>query len=196
MYAIITPVIMGPALLVLIWYENKAKKAGLLARKAVAAPAADSATTTVTKLGSEDGEGDIEGKETPELNKTDAQAGHDEEHDEPILSVKQKLVKIWFEMDTMGLLLLGFGWALMLLPFSLSVNADNGYKNPSLIAMFVVGGVCLVAYCFYEAFWARFPTAPIRLLKNRTFISAVVVSTIQTHTRCTEAHANPYHTSD
>lgn len=175
MYAIITPVIMGPALLVLIWYENKAKKAGLLAQSA--APATSpSATTTVTKLDSEDGEGDIEGKESPELPHQDG-AHADDHYEEPHLTVKEKLLKVWFEMDTMGLLLLGFGWALMLLPFSLSVNAENGYKNPSLIAMFVVGGICLISYCVYEALWARFPTAPIRLLKNRTFISAVIVST-------------------
>lgn len=177
MYAIVTPVIMGPALLILIWYENKAKEAGLFARPAaIATPAASaSATTTVTKLDSED-EGDIEGKESPEL----AQQADQEQYEVPQLTVKEKLIKVWFEMDTLGLLLLGFGWALMLLPFSLSVNAENGYKNPSLIAMFVVGGLCLIAYCVYEALWARFPTAPIRLLKNRTFISAVVVSHHQT----------------
>lgn len=179
MYAIITPVIMGPALLVLIWYEHKAKKAGLLARPAVAAsgePTASSAATTVTKHGSEDGDVDAEeGKEAMhDLNKTEQEP----ELEEPHLSFVEKLIKIWFEMDVFGLLLLGFGWALLLLPFSLSVNANDGYKNPSLIAMFVVGALCLIAYCVYEALWARFPTAPIRLLKNRTFISAVIVSLI------------------
>lgn len=164
---------MGPALLVLIWYENRAKKAGLIGRRAAAA-ASSSATTTVTKLDSENGEeGDIEDKGTPELSK---HADGEEHYEEPHLTVKEKLLKVWFEMDTMGLLLLGFGWALMLLPFSLSVNAENGYKNPSLIAMFVVGALCLISYCVYEALWARFPTAPIRLLKNRTFISAIIVS--------------------
>lgn len=185
MYAIITPVVMGPALLVLIWYENKAKKAGLLARAApTTANNVSSATTTVTKHDSENGDNltPTESKEAAhDLNKTEAQ-DHDHELDqadeEPRLTVVEKLWKIWFEMDVFGLLLLGFGWALLLLPFSLSINADNGYKNPSLIAMFVVGALCLVAYCIYEALWARFPTAPVRLLKNRTFLSAVVVSTL------------------
>lgn len=172
MYAIIMPVIMGPALLVLIWYENKAKKAGLFGQPVAASKTSTSATTTVTKLDSQDGESDVEGKESPELNNK----SEEEQYHEPHLTVTQKLIKVWYEMDTMGLLLLGFGWALLLLPFSLSVNADNGYKNPSLIAMFVVGALCLIAYCVYEALWAKFPTAPIRLLKNRTFISAVVVS--------------------
>lgn len=183
MYAIITPVIMGPALFVLIWYENKAKKAGLLARAVPpAANGTSSATTTVNKHGSEDGD-DLTPQESKEavhdLNKTEAQ-DHELEHDdeEPHHTIVEKLWKIWFEMDVFGLLLLGFGWALLLLPFSLSVNAENGYKNPSLIAMFVVGALCLIAYCAYEALWAKFPTAPVRLLKNRTFLSAVVIDFI------------------
>jgi hypothetical protein len=197
MYAIITPVIMGPALLVLIWYEHKAKKAGLLARPTPAASGevtASSAATTVTKHGSEDGNSDPEdGKESAhDFNKTE----QDSDLEEPHLSFGEKLQKIWFEMDVFGLLLLGFGWALLLLPFSLSVNAENGYKNPSLIAMFVVGALCLVAYCVYEALWARFPTAPVRLLKNRTFISAVIVSSSLSplsHSLCYESILTLFH---
>lgn len=177
MYAIIMPVIMGPALLVLIRYENKAKKAGFLAPAAKSAdePTSTSATTTITKHGSEDGNSDPEeGKEAVhDLNKTEHDAQDLEEANQ---TITQKMLRIWFEMDVFGLLLLGFGWALLLLPFSLSVNADNGYKNPSLIAMFVVGALCLIAYCVYEALWARFPTAPVRLLKNRTFLSSRLLS--------------------
>lgn len=62
----------------------------------------------------------------------------------------------------------------LLLPFSLSAYADHGYKNRSLIAMFAVGGVCLIGYGIWEAYGAKFPSAPRRIL-NWTVISAVVI---------------------
>lgn len=68
--------------------------------------------------------------------------------------------------------------AQLLLPFSLSAYAKDGYKNPSLIAMFVVGGVCLIGYGFWEAYGAKFPSAPGRILKNRTVITAIIIDVI------------------
>lgn len=44
--------------------------------------------------------------------------------------------------------------------------------------MFAVGSVCLIAYVAFERFWARFPTAPLRLLKNKTFITAIIIDVI------------------
>ncbi|CEP24785.1 str3 [Cyberlindnera jadinii] len=95
--------------------------------------------------------------------------------DRPKRSFKEKMQLIWdssLECDFFGLLLLGFGWALLLLPFSLYTSASKGWKNPSLIAMFVVGGVLLVAYTFYEFYVAPHPSMPKRVLLNRTFMTA------------------------
>lgn len=39
-----------------------------------------------------------------------------------------------------GLLLLGFGFAILLSPFSPNGSADNGWRNPSLIATIIVAG--------------------------------------------------------
>lgn len=54
----------------------------------------------------------------------------------------------------------------LLLPFSLKSYADNGYANRSLVAMFVVGGICLIAWLVWEIRFAPFPTAPKRLLSE------------------------------
>ncbi|GAA5861628.1 hypothetical protein JCM8547_000687, partial [Rhodosporidiobolus lusitaniae] len=94
------------------------------------------------------------------------------------MSVFQRIVLAWHELDGFGLLLLGFGWSLLLLPFSLSKYADHGYHNRSLIAMFVVGALCLIAYVPYELKWAKYPSAPLRLIKNKTFLTAVVIDFI------------------
>ncbi|KAL6898440.1 major facilitator superfamily domain-containing protein [Trichoderma evansii] len=50
------------------------------------------------------------------------------------------------EIDAFGLVLLGFGWSLLLLPFSLKTYAEHGWRNQSLIAMMIVGGLLLIAY--------------------------------------------------
>lgn len=70
--------------------------------------------------------------------------------------IKQGLI----EVDAFGLLLLGFGFALLLLPFSLAGSADNGWRNPSLIAMIIVGGLLVIAFFVYEIYYAPFPAMP------------------------------------
>ncbi|GAA5876135.1 hypothetical protein JCM8547_003375 [Rhodosporidiobolus lusitaniae] len=62
----------------------------------------------------------------------------------PDVPLDERLILIWHELDGWGLLLLGFGWFLILLPFSLYSGVKGGYNNPSLIAMFVVGALCLI----------------------------------------------------
>ncbi|GAA5884130.1 hypothetical protein JCM6882_002152 [Rhodosporidiobolus microsporus] len=93
-------------------------------------------------------------------------------------SVWQKIVQVVDECDTVGLILLGFGWALLLLPFSLYGGAKGGFNNPSLIAMLAIGPACLVAFPLYEWKFARYPCMPKRVLVNRSFITAVLINVI------------------
>lgn len=87
---------------------------------------------------------------------------------------KKMVWKVIIEVDVFGLLLLGFGFSLVLLPLSLYLTAQNGWKNPSIIAMIVVGGVLLIVFFFYEAFFAPFPIVPKRVL-NRTLICSIII---------------------
>ncbi|GAA5990182.1 hypothetical protein JCM11641_004247 [Rhodosporidiobolus odoratus] len=96
----------------------------------------------------------------------------------PLLSRDRRVLLAWLELDGFGLILLGCGWSLLLLPFSLSSGAKGGYNNPSLIAMFAVGCICLILYPIYEYYFAKYPSAPIRLIKNKTFITAVIIDFI------------------
>lgn len=85
---------------------------------------------------------------------------------------------IWdacIEIDAFGLIVMGFGWSLLLLPFSLYSYANDGWKNPSIIAMIVVGGVLLIAYAVYEIMWCPFPSMPKRIIYNKTFVTAVIM---------------------
>lgn len=141
---------MGPALAVIAWLEGRAYKSHKSDVQA------------------------IEAGVEPE-KKEEAAAIVSEE---PELPFVKKLLRTLQQLDAFGLILLGFGWSLLLIPFSLSTTAIGGYKNPSLIAMFVVGGLLLLAYVAYEYFFAMFPTAPRRLLKNKTFVTAVIIDFI------------------
>jgi uncharacterized membrane protein len=162
---------MGPALLAVGFLENKAYRTGLIRDG-----------QNVTSNGEKDIEGDRQSVEYVSgftkfgnvVKNPVAAAKSFANQDWP--AVGRKWSRMLSELDGVGLLLLGFGWSLILLPFSLASTADNGYANRSLIAMFVVGGICLVAYCIYEGKFAAFPSAPKRLLANRTVITAFIIN--------------------
>lgn len=88
------------------------------------------------------------------------------------LSFKKSLVTLWYELDFFGLLLLSAAFALILIPLTLAASAKGGWKNGSIVAMLVVGCVCLVAFPFWETNKKLAPTPlmTLRLLKERTVI--------------------------
>lgn len=73
------------------------------------------------------------------------------------------------------MILLDFGWSLLLLPFSLKTYAEYGWRNQSLIAMMGLGGLFLIAYIVFEMKFTRVPIAPRRLVFNKTFIMAIII---------------------
>lgn len=82
------------------------------------------------------------------------------------------------EMDLVGLVLLAFAFALILMPFSLAKAASGGWSNPSMVAMLVVGFVLLISFGLWEQYGAPIPLAPQRVLRNRGFLVAVFVDTL------------------
>lgn len=122
------PVALGPAITILIWLDRKASREGL-----VNLASSNAARRAAGVYGHED---DLKGPR----GAYDFEAAKDQE---PWL---QALKRYAVEIDAIGLILLGFGWSLLLLPFSLRAGAEGGWRNPSLIAMIVVGGLLLIAY--------------------------------------------------
>ncbi|WWC65484.1 uncharacterized protein I303_108102 [Kwoniella dejecticola CBS 10117] len=74
------------------------------------------------------------------------------------------------EVDAIGLLLLGFAWTMLLLPFSLAPKAKGKWHNPSMIAMLVIGAVLLIVFFVWEWKFARSPMMTRSLIMNRTFL--------------------------
>lgn len=90
---------------------------------------------------------------------------------------KKLIWRVLVEVDALGLILLGFAFALLLLPFSLYREAEGQWRNPSMIAMLCVGGVLIILFIIYEVVLAPFPIVPRKCL-NKTLIAAVVSSFI------------------
>lgn len=91
------------------------------------------------------------------------------------LSYFQLLWNFIIRADIAGLVILAFGFCLLLLPFSLYKGADGGWHNPSMIAMLVVGAVLIIAFVFYEVFVAPIPLMNARIAKNKVFWLGVII---------------------
>ncbi|KIY63125.1 MFS general substrate transporter [Cylindrobasidium torrendii FP15055 ss-10] len=156
MFAIIMPVCLGPAICTLIYLDNKAQKEGI-----VNVASSNAARRAARELAEREG--------------LDAPRG-------AIVARAVKPTSTWTEalkhnleeIDALGLLILGSGWALLLLPFALNTHA-GGWENPIMKIMVALGVLLLAVYIYYEMHYARMPSAPRRLLTNRTFIAAVVI---------------------
>jgi len=85
--------------------------------------------------------------------------------------------KVWFELDAGGLLLLAAAVCLILIPLTLAARAKGGWKNGSIIAMLVVGGVSLFIFCAWENIrkLAPHPFFPPELFRNRTVVAGVAI---------------------
>jgi hypothetical protein len=75
-----------------------------------------------------------------------------------------------------GLLLVCAGFTLFLLPFSLASYQSKGWGSGMIIAMLVVGIICLILFVLYERFIAKKSFIPFHLLKDRTVIGACLLS--------------------
>lgn len=65
-----------------------------------------------------------------------------------------------------------FGWALLLLPFSLASRAPNGWKTGYIIAMIILGAVLLACFIIWERYFAPVAYFPFKFLKDRTLLGA------------------------
>ncbi|KAL1888444.1 hypothetical protein Sste5346_009561 [Sporothrix stenoceras] len=81
------------------------------------------------------------------------------------------------DIDIIGLVILGFAFSLILLPITLAADAKNGWHNPSMIAMIVLGFVFLFAFAAFEYYLAPKPLMTRNILKNRAFIAGVIIHT-------------------
>lgn len=84
---------------------------------------------------------------------------------------------LWYELDIMGLLLLSAAVSLILIPLTLVQKAKHEWHNASIIAMLVIGCVCLVLFPLWEisSKLAPQPFLSLRLLTNRTVLAGCAI---------------------
>ncbi|KAL1712895.1 hypothetical protein EV715DRAFT_259012 [Schizophyllum commune] len=155
MFAIIMPVVLAPAIATLIHLDREAQREGIVN---IASSNAARRAARVEAEGSDVPRGLVVAKLV-------------EEQPTWLEQTRKNLI----EIDAIGLLLLGFGWGMVLLPFVLNSKMKEGWESPRMIIMEILGISSLAGYIFYEAYYSPMPSAPRRLLTNRTFISAIII---------------------
>ncbi|KAJ1033794.1 hypothetical protein NDA16_000004 [Ustilago loliicola] len=146
MFAIMAPVCVAPIIIVLTYADRKARKAGELSF---------ASSRLETQRAQEQGTVKV--------------------HRDPLKDRFAKLIQLCTEMDFVGLFLLALSFALILVPFSIYKDADKQWRNPSIIAMFVCGGVILGMFVAWEMLYASHPVLNKRVWYNRTFLLAVTI---------------------
>ncbi|CAE7188261.1 unnamed protein product [Rhizoctonia solani] len=91
----------------------------------------------------------------------------------PSRSAVRLLKEFTIQMDIVGLTLVGLIFGLILFPISLAKTVHGGWSNASMIAMLVVGVVCIPIFIIWERFFATHAIMSKRLIMNRAFLAAV-----------------------
>ncbi|KAF5657950.1 major facilitator superfamily transporter [Fusarium heterosporum] len=85
--------------------------------------------------------------------------------------------KFYFvEFDVVGMFLTIAGFSLILTPLNIATRAPNGWRTGYIIAMIVVGVVCLGGFAAWEKWYAKVPYVPFNFLEDRTILGACLLS--------------------
>ncbi|KAJ5201660.1 uncharacterized protein N7498_006323 [Penicillium cinerascens] len=90
-------------------------------------------------------------------------------------SFAEMIKHVIIEFDLPGVILLGGGFVVFLLPFTLASSSPHGWKTGYIIAMIVVGFVSIVFFFLYEVYLAPVPFLKNRFLLNRTVLGACLL---------------------
>ncbi|BGP11691.1 hypothetical protein JCM10049v2_007611 [Rhodotorula toruloides] len=104
-----------------------------------------------------------------------------EEHGGTIAKAKDtrplgKRMLSWaLDIDALGLLLFGAGWACILLPLTLANKGTLWWTSYKIIVLLVVGGLTLITFVAYERFGAKKPLFPFRFFRSPTVLACALI---------------------
>ena len=83
---------------------------------------------------------------------------------------------VWYELDLFGLVLICGAFSLILIPLTLVAN--SGWDNNGILAMLLIGTLCLIAFPFWERSKTLAPRAffPRDLLRQRTVVAGMALA--------------------
>ncbi|OAX82443.1 hypothetical protein ACJ72_03205 [Emergomyces africanus] len=97
------------------------------------------------------------------------------------------------QFDVMGIVLITAAFALILLPFSIVAYAPKGWATGYIIAMEIIGVVCLALFIAWEKFLAPVQFLPFKYLKEPTIIgSCLLYGVMFASAFCWNAYFNSY----
>lgn len=123
-FAILTPIVVLPLIILLFWNISKAKKQDILPKR--------------------------DGQRTP----------------------LQSVTHYCREFDAVGLLLVIGGLSLFLLPFNIYTLQPEGWRSPLIICLLIFGLALLIAFVFWEKFFASTSFIPFSYLSDRQVLGA------------------------
>lgn len=74
------------------------------------------------------------------------------------------------------MLLVVGGFSLILLPLTIATYQEKKWESPSIIAMIVIGGICIIAFAVWEKWFSPVSFVPFEVLVDRTVLPACLVS--------------------
>ncbi|BGP20482.1 hypothetical protein JCM10213v2_008643 [Rhodosporidiobolus nylandii] len=89
--------------------------------------------------------------------------------------IAQRVLGWAIDIDALGLLLFGAGWACVLVPLTLVNKATLWWDSGKIIALLVVGGCTLIAFVVFERFFAVKPLFPFRFFKSYTVVACALI---------------------
>lgn len=75
-----------------------------------------------------------------------------------------------------GMVLTIAGFSLILVPLNIAKTAPNGWATGYIIAMLVIGVVCLGLFAVWEKYFAKVCFFPFHYLTDRTILGACLLS--------------------
>ncbi len=89
------------------------------------------------------------------------------------LTFAAMIKRVALELDLVGLVLLSAALCLILIPLSLAAQAQHGWRNPSILAMLIIGPICACLFGLWESSkrLAPYPVLSLGLLGKRTVLA-------------------------
>ncbi|BGP27916.1 hypothetical protein JCM10295v2_006903 [Rhodotorula toruloides] len=86
-----------------------------------------------------------------------------------------RLLSWALDIDALGLVLFGVGWACVLLPLTLVNKGKLWWDSYEIIVLLVVGGLTLIGFVAYERFVATKPLFPFRFFRSATVVACALI---------------------